>query len=430
MELGHSTCGYNFQQNPWPHYGGNFWSAKCSYIVSKQSPFNDKLIEEAQAANSIRPLDAKSAGGWPHDVTPYGRFYAEYWVLSPTVDAPHRIPMFHYSEPGVFSSVKDFFGYGDGHKALYTDGLSMYGQFQIDCCLNNLIMETIGQVVRGCELAGPTDVVVLPRDLDVGGGWRESLSVLHASAIDELRRVSLTHGCKIVTNAEATLANLPMKKYTDSTFVDHGPYLSWFYENMQLPDRLRKVQGSCYPVTLDGLPYTAIHMRIEDDWNDGYCREREKRPGGTQACFTPREIASTMDGVLDNERIVLIYGAPAPQFASGTGEHPLEVPWPSQDVFHKSESGDGCTSDLSLLSYNEKAFLDLWIAVKADRFIGHLASTLSNGATIARTSRSKGENYVYSCPTFAPLVSRNDGGEREKGTTDLEACRHAFEMPQ
>ena len=219
---------------------------------------------------------------------------------------------------------------------------------------------------------------------------------------------------------------IPWKKYSYTKLLDHGPYLAWFYKNMKLPGGLRTVQKACYPETLDGLPYTAVHMRIEEDWSPGYCHKREKKSGGTKACFTPREIASTMDGTLDDQRMVLLFGEPAPQFAFGSGEHPLEVPWPSPSVSHKMEAGLGCSSGLSHLSYNEEAFLDLWIAVNADRFVGHLASTLSNGATIARTSRGKEDNWVYTCPSLAPLILRKDGGERKEGASDLEACKHAL----
>lgn len=426
LESVDDTCGYHFEAKPWPHYTGNFWGARCSYIISKQSPFHEGLLVEAQAANAIRPKEQKSPGGWPHDITPYGRFYAEYWVLSGVNDAPHRNAMFHYREPSVFSSIRDFFVGNEGYNALYTDGLSMYGKFQLDCCLNNLIMETIGQIERGCELAGPTDVVVFPVDLDEGGGWRTSLPLINDISIDKLKQMSLERGCILVTNKEASAANLPRIKYTDSKMSDNGPYLLWFYRSMQLPYDLHNFQKSCYPETLSGSPYTALHLRIENDWyRDEYCHKREGRKGGVKTCFTPREISSTLENKGNDMSYVLIFGEPAPQFARGTGEHPLEIPWPST-ISHKETAGIDCASSLSLLSYNEKAFMDLWVAVHANRFVGHLGSTWSNGVTIARSSRRKDQNWVYSCPSLAPLVPRKDGGERKRGATDMDACLQAY----
>ena len=81
--------------------------------------------------------------------------------------------------------------------------------------------------------------------------------------------------------------------------VGHGPYTAWFYQNMQLPPNFKPALQHCYPAIVRGLPYTAVHARIEGDWYP-YCRKRGRRTRGSKACYTPLEIATAMVSMPDN----------------------------------------------------------------------------------------------------------------------------------
>ena len=61
---------------------------------------------------------------------------------------------------------------------------------------------------------------------------------------------------------------------------------------------------------------------------------------------------------------------------------------------HKTLSGPACDSALKPLEWNELAFLDLWVAINAERFVGTKASSFSGGATIARSLRGNTNRYV------------------------------------
>lgn len=421
LRTGKQTCGFNYQKAPWPHYSGNFWGAQCAFVRTKRSPFiSTRLLLEASAADAIRPpafgtKGARGHGGWPHSNPPYGRFYAEYWILSEDDGSPHSEPLFR------------------DYRALASFG----SNFKSDCCLNNNIMFTVGRIARGCELAGNKKVVVvLPPDLDSGGAWRMSkkkkrkekkkgLALLNEAAIQKLTQVALQTGCTLVSAAAAKAANLPIIPYSVKKMVDSGPYIAWFYRSMQLPPPLTTIHKQCYPPIHSN--YTAVHARIEMDWYDPhrgqpYCSWRSSHRDGAKACYTPREIASAIQD-LRPSTLVLLYGEPANQFAKGTGEHPLETEWHSAAVLHKSTAGKQCATSMAKLSYCERAMVDLWLAIHAQQFVGTLSSTFSNGVTIARTQLGKGQSWAYSCPAIARLVPRLDGGERGGSSTDGEACR-------
>ena len=410
LRTGKQTCGFDYYEAPWPHYSGNFWGAQCAFVRTKRSPFiSTRLLLEASAADAIRPpafgtKGARGHGGWALSTPPYGRFYAEYWILSEDDGSPHSEPLFR------------------DYRALASAG----SNFRTDCCLNNNIMFTVGRIARGCELAGNKKVVVvLPPDLDSGGAWRTRLALFNEAAIQKLTQVALKTGCTLVSAAVAKAANLPIIPYSDWKMVDSGPYIAWFYRSMQLPPPLTTIHKQCYPPIHSN--YTAVHARIEKDWYqlDGgqpYCSWRSAHRDGAKACYTPREIASAIQD-LRPSTLVLLYGEPANQFAKGTGEHPLETDWHSAAVLHKSTAGKQCATSIAKLSYCERAMVDLWLAIHARQFVGTLASTFSNGATIARTQLGKGQSWAYSCPAIARLVPRLDGGERGGSSTDGEACR-------
>ena len=83
--------------------------------------------------------------------------------------------------------------------------------------------------------------------------------------------------------------------------------------------------------------------------------------------------------------------------------------WP---VLHKSLLPK-CQHERSLLSFNEDAFVDFWIASEADFFIGTSDSSWTNGVSRRRAEATGGgASYLYNCGKIgagAPL-RRTDGG--------------------
>lgn len=59
---------------PWCHFSGNFWWARCDHVQTLNPPWSDSLLEEFKVGEDHK--------GWWGDVRPYGRFFAEWWVLN------------------------------------------------------------------------------------------------------------------------------------------------------------------------------------------------------------------------------------------------------------------------------------------------------------------------------------------------------------
>lgn len=98
------VCGARFHHNPqhhnWCHFGGNFWMAQCSYIRRLNLPFFPELLDEIAEAVRVAPAYNRSTNqaGWPHDVRPYGRFFAEWWVTNDIRERPaHDAYYFEYN---------------------------------------------------------------------------------------------------------------------------------------------------------------------------------------------------------------------------------------------------------------------------------------------------------------------------------------------
>jgi hypothetical protein len=85
LGCGYSTCGSALQKGlltvaPWMHYSGNFWWARCDYIVGLDSPKPsiDMLEIQDPTVNGIKPE---------------GRFLAEWWLFS-KVTTPRETSIF------------------------------------------------------------------------------------------------------------------------------------------------------------------------------------------------------------------------------------------------------------------------------------------------------------------------------------------------
>lgn len=77
-------CGSNYMRDGgvrWCHFSGNFWLARCEHVRKLRPPFDEEILQEAWDAGLVY-------GGWPHDVRPYGRFFAEYWVMNDWANLP------------------------------------------------------------------------------------------------------------------------------------------------------------------------------------------------------------------------------------------------------------------------------------------------------------------------------------------------------
>jgi len=68
-------------QATWCHFSGNFWWARCDYVATLNPPWEDQLLDEAKLNSRWK--------GWWGDARPYGRYFAEWWLLN-DVQAQHR----------------------------------------------------------------------------------------------------------------------------------------------------------------------------------------------------------------------------------------------------------------------------------------------------------------------------------------------------
>jgi len=93
-------CGTRYIQWGWCHFSGNFWMARCSYIRRLNFPFFKELLDEVDEAVKIAPQYNRSSNqaGWPWDLRPYGRFFAEWWVTNDIRERPeHKAKLFEYT---------------------------------------------------------------------------------------------------------------------------------------------------------------------------------------------------------------------------------------------------------------------------------------------------------------------------------------------
>ena len=141
--------------------------------------------------------------------------------------------------------------------------------------VSNTFMFAITRLAQLCtaSLAMKNTVIVLPPDLDINGGFRSrnKLELFNESAITKLVDLALTFGCTVIDHAAASSAGINKihfaHKDADMKMMDSGPYLQWFFQNMQLPPVLHSAVGQCFSKeVVAGKPYVAVHLRIEDDW--------------------------------------------------------------------------------------------------------------------------------------------------------------------
>ena len=70
----------------WCHFSGNFWWARCDHINTLNPPWHNGLIDEEGWHNGL--VDEE---GWWGDMRPWGRYFAEWWVLN-DVQPAHMQP--------------------------------------------------------------------------------------------------------------------------------------------------------------------------------------------------------------------------------------------------------------------------------------------------------------------------------------------------
>jgi len=70
----------------WCHFSGNFWWARCDYIAKLNPPWSSSLISEFDIGSNhllgLRTRKPKLPHGTTPDIRPYGRYFAEWWMLN------------------------------------------------------------------------------------------------------------------------------------------------------------------------------------------------------------------------------------------------------------------------------------------------------------------------------------------------------------
>jgi len=76
-EEGKKACGVTFKGLfgilRWSKFSGNFWMTNCNHISKLNPPWYPEILEEAKMPDIEGPMMA---------VPPYGRYFAEYWMLN------------------------------------------------------------------------------------------------------------------------------------------------------------------------------------------------------------------------------------------------------------------------------------------------------------------------------------------------------------
>jgi hypothetical protein len=290
--------------------------------------------------------------------------------------------------------------------------------FKSKCCLNNIFLSRTYYVWNACKLAdNPNDVVILPPDLDVMGAFLTTFQLFQPHDIVNLQNLAKeTLNCNLVHASQVDLKDgWEMTKLTEMQLVLNTPITHWFYDSMKLPPHLMEAWNTCYASFIKNEPYTAVHLRIEDDWERLKCKTWDDRRG--KICYSPAETASAVSTQRDGpQKVILIHGKPTAKYDTGTGESPFEI-WtkfnPQQEVLHKSQSPE-CREELgeaSKLTYNDNAMLDMWVAIQSTIFVGHMGSSFSNAVTLTRRMTDEASaDYTYVCPETRELVFRIDNG--------------------
>ncbi len=168
--------------------------------------------------------------------------------------------------------------------------------------------------------------------------------------------------------------------------------------------------------------FVAVHMRVERDWVDGYCQEREIEQG-FRACFNSGEIAKLVSSYLHNTSATTseiaitdstnVYIIAAVDRVRGSDPDPESVWLTNYDVVSNKLFATSLSSYASLETYTERAVLDMFIAFDSEMFIGMTQSTMSNAITMRRFFRGK-TSYAYDCDVevgHSSIRLRTDRGE-------------------
>ena len=69
---------------------------RCSHVKTLNPPFSPEFLTERHEANRLWRLSSRGdkntpQHGWHHDIRPYGRFMAEYWVTNDRGPRPDHV---------------------------------------------------------------------------------------------------------------------------------------------------------------------------------------------------------------------------------------------------------------------------------------------------------------------------------------------------
>ena len=308
---------------------------------------------------------------------------------------------------------------------MYVSPIALYSLgsdrgFSHDCCLTNHFLRTIGRVELGCRMARDGDFVVLPEDLDEGGAFRTHFPVFPEAAVEALEIAAMDLlGCRLVGRSALPHGIRWVSYDYGRKFGAHPALQEWLATSMSLPPKLLPALESCGGGGFDGslVPTVAVHMRVEEDWygtnyspdkRTPYCAMKMAQKG-RHFCYSPSDIFSAIyssrDMLSDNRRFSLLFGDVASRYEVSSREHPLEVAksyFPGSSIFHKSVSNK-CLEQLRRLTYNERAFVDLWIATNAADFVG-TPDQSSMSDLIVRIRQNKGlDGFSYSLPEIGEV---------------------------
>lgn len=85
------ACGPSLITDPsiWQHFSGNFYMTRCQHVRTLDMPWKPTIMDEI---HDIMNLSKNTSSGFPHSYAPYGRYFAEYWLMNHNREIEHDHP--------------------------------------------------------------------------------------------------------------------------------------------------------------------------------------------------------------------------------------------------------------------------------------------------------------------------------------------------
>mmetsp|Transcript_7268 Transcript_7268/g.20625 ORF Transcript_7268/g.20625 Transcript_7268/m.20625 type:complete len:764 (-) Transcript_7268:59-2350(-) len=176
--------------------------------------------------------------------------------------------------------------------------------------------------------------------------------------------------------------------------------------------------------------YTAVHFRLEKDYQKSFCKSRESHyvgdPMAPRVCYSASHI---IDQVVATPEINTIHNVIVIGGAPMAGHGNPSKGWPAE-WNATSKVSLGCVPPWKGEATHD-AVVDFFLGTRARYWVGQTTSTMSNGVAMWRSGVEESTvggsplpSLVHDCPQhhFETLILRGDKGERANSRNDSITC--------